>query len=94
MGSDKADGERDNGDGELVTDHLVSIISAGRIWRPWNVLHYPPRHARQLGNVHGDKECLVACELVGQTSWRARVFTGGWSSVSRYSATISSQISL
>ena len=32
--------------------------------------------------------------VVGQTLKRARVFTAGWSSVSRYSATISSQVSL
>jgi hypothetical protein len=47
-----------------------------------------------LGNVHGDKEALVARELVGQTLKRARVFNAGWSSVSRYNATISSHVSL
>ena len=37
-----------------------SIVAAGRIWRPRNVLQYLPRHARQLGDVHCQKECLVA----------------------------------
>jgi hypothetical protein len=27
-----------------------SIVPAGRIWRPWNVLQYLPRHAWQLGD--------------------------------------------
>jgi hypothetical protein len=33
-----------------------SIIPARCIRRPWNVLQYLPRHARQLGNVRGDAE--------------------------------------
>jgi hypothetical protein len=30
--------------------HLLSrsIVAAGRMWRPWNVLQYLPRHAWQL----------------------------------------------
>jgi hypothetical protein len=39
-----------------------SIVPAGRIWWPGNVLQYLPRHARQLGDVHRDQECLVAHE--------------------------------
>jgi hypothetical protein len=39
-----------------------SIVATGRIWRPWNVLQYLPRNAWQLGNVHRDKECLLAHE--------------------------------
>ena len=37
-----------------------SIVPAGRIWRPWNVLQYLPRHARQLGDFHRDPPRLVA----------------------------------
>ena len=37
-----------------------SIVSAGRIWRPGNIFQDLPRHARQLGDVHRDKERLVA----------------------------------
>ena len=42
--------------------HLVhhSIVPARRIWRPWNVLQYLARHARQLCDVHRDEERLVA----------------------------------
>jgi hypothetical protein len=36
-----------------------SIIPAGRIWWPRNVLQYLPRHARQLGNIHRDQECFA-----------------------------------
>ena len=32
----------------------ASIIPAGGIWRPRNVLQYLPLHAWQLGNVHRD----------------------------------------
>src|SRR6202795_3735295 len=42
--------------------HSRSIVTAGRIWRARNVLQYLPRHAWQLGNVHRDKERLVARE--------------------------------
>jgi hypothetical protein len=38
----------------------LSIIPAGRIWRPRNVLQYLPWRARQLGSGRRDKECLVA----------------------------------
>ena len=31
----------------------ASIVAVDRIWRPRNVLQYLPRHAGQLGNVHG-----------------------------------------
>ena len=31
-----------------------SIVAAGRIGRPGNVLQYLPLHARQLGNIYGD----------------------------------------
>jgi hypothetical protein len=31
-----------------------SIVPAGRIWRPWNVLQYLPQYAWQLGDVHRD----------------------------------------
>jgi hypothetical protein len=33
-----------------------SIVPAGRIRRPLDVLQYLPRHAWQLGNVHRDQE--------------------------------------
>ena len=42
-----------------------SIIPAGRIRRPRNVLQYLPRHAWQLGDVHRDEERLVAYGLSG-----------------------------
>ena len=38
----------------------MSIFPAGRVRRSWNVLQHLPRHARQLGGVHGDEERLVA----------------------------------
>jgi hypothetical protein len=37
-----------------------SIVAAGRVRRPGNVLQYPPRHARPLGDIHRDQEWLVA----------------------------------
>jgi hypothetical protein len=41
---------------------LTSIIPAGRVRRPWNVLQYLPRHAWQLGNVGSDRPRLVERE--------------------------------
>jgi hypothetical protein len=40
--------------------HSHSIVPAGCIQQPRNVLQYLPRHAWQLGDVHRDKERLVA----------------------------------
>jgi hypothetical protein len=37
-----------------------SIVPASRVRRARNVLQYLPRHVRRLGDVHGQKECLVA----------------------------------
>ena len=45
-----------------------SIFPAGRIWRPRNVLQYLPRDAWQLGNVHRDKERLVARQQIGSSA--------------------------
>ena len=39
-----------------------SIVPAGCVRRPRNVLQYLPGHAWQLGDVHRDKERLVARE--------------------------------
>jgi hypothetical protein len=43
----------------LAQDGRRSIVPAGRVRRPWNVLQYLPRHARQLGYVDRNKPRLA-----------------------------------
>jgi hypothetical protein len=46
---------------EVYTDITLALNRpCWRNLRPWNVLQYLPRRARQLGDVHRDKERLVA----------------------------------
>ena len=55
-----------------VVIEQLSIVLAGRIWRPWDVLQNLPRHARQLGDVHRDQEHLVAYRSKTIRRWGGR----------------------